>query len=256
MVAVAIAIACLAVLLPAPIAAQPASKDAHDDPAEAAYQEGRRLYDLREWDRAIEKFKAAYELRHDAASLFNIAQAYRLKGDCVEALGFYKTYARNFPDAGNRASVEKFIAELEPCAKQQAQLVKAEPVIAADKTTVQPQPAPPAPADHRVLALGIAAGGGAAVVTSLVVGALARAKWNDALSHCTADRACDEQGLALGDQARTRATIATVVGGIGITVAAAGIVIYMMQPAPREGGVAIAPVATPSQVGIAAIARF
>jgi len=80
-------IVCLAVLAPR-LAAQPAPAPAPDPAGEAAYQEGRRLYDLREWDRAITKFKEAYELRHDAASLFNIAQAYRLKGDCVEALGF------------------------------------------------------------------------------------------------------------------------------------------------------------------------
>ena len=47
--------------------------------ADAAYQEGRRLYDLREWDAAIAKFKEAYRLRPDAQSLYNIAQANRLK---------------------------------------------------------------------------------------------------------------------------------------------------------------------------------
>lgn len=254
---VAITIACVAMLAPAPLMAQRA-KNAPDDPGEAAYQEGRRLYDLREWDRAIERFKTAYELRHDAASLFNIAQAYRLKGDCVEALGFYKTYVRNFPDEENRVYVEKFITDLAACADKQAQAVKtkAEPAPAAGKTVVQPLPAPAPPDGHRKLALGITAAGGAAVAASLVVGALARSKWNAALSHCDADLACDEQGLALGDQARTRATIATVVGGAGITAAAAGIVLYVLQPRRHESGVAIAPIATPSHLGITAMARF
>lgn len=90
------------------------------DQAEQAYREGRRHYDLREWDDAIAQFKIAYRLRSDAASLFNIAQSYRLKGDCVSASSFYKTYRRNFPTAPNLAKVDKFITELEPCAKERS----------------------------------------------------------------------------------------------------------------------------------------
>ncbi|MGE0551668.1 MAG: hypothetical protein AB7O24_21075, partial [Kofleriaceae bacterium] len=55
------------------------------DPADVAYREGRRLYDLREFPQAIERFKEAYRLREDPASLFNIAQSYRLLGDCPNA---------------------------------------------------------------------------------------------------------------------------------------------------------------------------
>ena len=85
------------------------------DPGEDAYAEGRRLYDLQEWDQAIEKFKESYKLRSDGPSLFNIAQAYRLKGDCDSAVRTYKTYKRNFPEAQNIAVVDKLLAELEPC---------------------------------------------------------------------------------------------------------------------------------------------
>jgi hypothetical protein len=59
------------------------------DPAEDAYQRGRSHYDLHEWDQAIAEFKEAYRIRSDAASLFNIAQSYRLKGDCAQAACFY-----------------------------------------------------------------------------------------------------------------------------------------------------------------------
>ena len=88
--------------------------------ADAAYKEGRRFYDLRDWDAAIAKFKEAYKLRATARSLFNIAQSYRLEGNCTEALGFYRTYRRNFPREKNLAKVDAFIAQLEPCAADQA----------------------------------------------------------------------------------------------------------------------------------------
>src|SRR5688572_7669081 len=86
-------------------------------PADAALAEGRRLYDLQEWDQAIAKFKEAYRLRADAPALFNIAQSYRLKGDCPQAANFYKTFKRNFPKEKNIDKVEKFISEMEACAK-------------------------------------------------------------------------------------------------------------------------------------------
>lgn len=94
-----------------------AQKPSERAAAEAALAEGRRLYDLQEWEQAIAKFKESYRLRADAPALFNIAQAYRLKGDCAQAAGFYKTYKRNFPKEKNLARVEKFITEMEACAK-------------------------------------------------------------------------------------------------------------------------------------------
>ncbi len=108
------------------------------DPAAAAYLEARRLYDIKEWDQAIAKFKESYRLKPEARSLFNIAQAYRLKGDCVEAVSFYRTFKRNYPTEQTE-KVDKFIVELEPCAKQQS--------AAATRPTVTPVPVtePPKP---------------------------------------------------------------------------------------------------------------
>lgn len=120
-------------------------------PADVAYEEGRRLYDLREWDPAIVKFKEAYRIRPDAKSLFNIAQAFRLKGDCVEATNFYRTYKRNFPKEKNLEKADKFITELEPCARgvkpEPVKPVKVEPVKPAKLEPVKPvQPDPVQPA--------------------------------------------------------------------------------------------------------------
>lgn len=110
------------------------------DPADDAYQRGRAHYDLREWDEAIAAFKEAYKLRPDAPSLFNIAQSYRLKGDCAEAASFYKTYRRNFPNEKNIARVEQFIREMDECAKQQA--TTPAPDAATTGTTQPPPPDP------------------------------------------------------------------------------------------------------------------
>ncbi|MGN6106258.1 MAG: hypothetical protein ACTHU0_14210 [Kofleriaceae bacterium] len=112
------------------------------DRADDAYQEGRKLYDLREWDAAIAKFKESYKLRPDPRPLFNIAQAYRLKGDCVEAAGSYRTYKRNYPSANNLDKVEKLLAELEPCVKAAETTPKAAPT--PTPSTLAPPPTPKA----------------------------------------------------------------------------------------------------------------
>lgn len=85
------------------------------DPADDAYQQGRRYYDVQDWDAAITSFTEAYKLKPEARSLFNIAQSYRRKGDCTNALSFYRTYKRNYPTAENIAMVDRFITELDPC---------------------------------------------------------------------------------------------------------------------------------------------
>lgn len=140
----------LAALAPA------AHADPEPDPArpgDQQYLEGKRHYDLQEWDEAIARFKEAYRLRADPASLFNIAQAYRLKGDCQNAIATYKAYARNFPTADNLPKVEKFIADLEAtCPKEAAPpVVTPPPATTAPATTTPPAPArqpPPPPIDR------------------------------------------------------------------------------------------------------------
>ena len=97
-------------------AARAGAQEPDDDRRAAAkehYAKGNTAYDLREYDRAIEEFKRAYELAPAPGLLYNIAQAYRLKGDAAEALSFYRQYLQKDPAAKNRADVEKRIAELE-----------------------------------------------------------------------------------------------------------------------------------------------
>jgi tetratricopeptide (TPR) repeat protein len=79
--------------------AQPAPGQPYDkEHAKALYAEGLRHYNVAEYDQAIESFKSSYLVSGDARLLFNVAQAYRLKGDCEQALRFYKNFQRENPD--------------------------------------------------------------------------------------------------------------------------------------------------------------
>jgi len=91
-----VAALAIAMATAAPAAAQPAGGE---EQARVLYAEGRRHYDLAEWDQAIASFKEAYTAYAEPLFLFNIAQAYRQKGDCAGARTFYKSYLRNATDA-------------------------------------------------------------------------------------------------------------------------------------------------------------
>jgi len=97
--------------------------------ARALYERGIRHYNLFEYDQAIEAFKEGYKLSGIPAFLFNIAQSYRLKGDCVQALLFYRNYLRSHPDAENRKIAEEKMAAMEECVRK----AEAEKARAAEK---------------------------------------------------------------------------------------------------------------------------
>jgi hypothetical protein len=122
---------------PAQEAKEQKEKQAYD-----LYQEGITNYNLGEFDKAIEKFKAAYALTGAPGLLFNVAQAYRLKKDYDQALYFYKTYLRLDPDAPNKADVDARVAEMERMIQEQKNLDKAKPVgtIPPGGTGVPDQP--------------------------------------------------------------------------------------------------------------------
>jgi tetratricopeptide (TPR) repeat protein len=94
--------------------------------AEALHAQGMKYYDLAQFDRAIEAFKAAYDLSPAPALLFNIAQAYRKlgPGSCSQAIYFYRAFLRLDPNAKNRPAAEARISELETCAQDEERIQK------------------------------------------------------------------------------------------------------------------------------------
>src|SRR5262249_54432332 len=70
------------------------------------YERGTTLYDLGKYIDAAHEYEAAFNLKSDAALLFNLGQAYRLGGDIASAVRAYRAYLRRLPDAPNRNEVE------------------------------------------------------------------------------------------------------------------------------------------------------
>jgi len=118
-------------------------------------------------------------------------------------------------------------------------------------TTTKPAPVlAPAPerSHRRTYAIATMGAGGAALVTGVVFGALARSKWNAAKAICGGSTTCATQDEAdaagkLGAQAHTRATISTVVSIAGGVIAGAGVLLYVTKSDGREVEVSALPAA-------------
>ncbi|MGE0549067.1 MAG: tol-pal system YbgF family protein [Kofleriaceae bacterium] len=227
------------------------------DPAAAALDEGRRLYDLREWDLAIAKFKEAYRLRPEPASLFNIAQSYRLKGDCIEAINFYRTYKRKFPKEKNIARVDQLIAELEPCPAAKPVPAKPEPVPprpTPSRPPATPPATPPAPLTaqpiavqpsqptrhpgrtQRIIGISAAGVGAAGVIGSVVFALKARSIARDVEDGPAWDPKLDDRG-------KSAATNAKILGAVGGALVVGGTVLYILgrRTAAEQPPIAIVP---------------
>lgn len=218
-----------------------ASAQAPDRDADAAYQEGRRLYDLREWDAAIAKFKEAYKLRPDAPSLFNIAQSNRLKGDCVEALSFYKTYRRNFSREKNIAKVEKFIVDMEACVKAMPAkpvepvkpvepagptelTVKTDPTIPPPTRIPPPPPARDPGKGKRVAGLVVGGVGVVSLGASAFFGLRARGASKDAQNAMPGET----WNPAIETRGEIAARNSKIALGAGVALVGTGVVLYLV----------------------------
>jgi tetratricopeptide (TPR) repeat protein len=110
--------------------------------AQQIFNEGELLYNVREFDQALKKYKEAYLLSAAPELLFNIGQCYRNIGQYQEAIGSYRSFLRARPESPNRAQVEQLITDLEAKLKESP---TAEPKTKATAPTAPKQTLSPVP---------------------------------------------------------------------------------------------------------------
>src|SRR5688572_11504167 len=76
---------------------------------------GRTAHDQGDYTRAIAAFKEAYVMAPAPALLFNLAQAYRLQGNCDDAALMYRRYISSRPAPEGRALAEEHLQTMERC---------------------------------------------------------------------------------------------------------------------------------------------
>jgi tetratricopeptide (TPR) repeat protein len=81
--------------------------------AKALYELGTAAYNHGDFDEAIAAFTRAHDLDPAPILLFNIAQAWRKKGENGKALFFYRQYVEADPKGENRDRAQEHIRQLE-----------------------------------------------------------------------------------------------------------------------------------------------
>lgn len=109
--------------------------------AKELYDKATVHFRLGQFHDAAAAYQRVYELHHDPALLYNIAQSYRLANDPEKSLFFYKSYLSSVPDAANRDEVASRIAELERVVAEQKKAKERPPNDIAQP----PKPVPSAP---------------------------------------------------------------------------------------------------------------
>lgn len=92
--------------------------------------EAKLRFDARDYVGAIAGYGAAYRHHPSPGLLFNLAQAYRLRGDCAAATLTYHQYLRAEPGSPYRDVVETHLEALAPCAYDRT--------LAASRTAASP----------------------------------------------------------------------------------------------------------------------
>ena len=103
--------------------------------SDAAYREGVRLYEAKQYLAAAAKFEAAYAAEPDPAVLFNIAQAYRLGHACAQASRFYHRFLDAVPAPPEPEKLQRYIDDMDACAKREAEV--AQPRVIHDTRVVE-----------------------------------------------------------------------------------------------------------------------
>jgi hypothetical protein len=227
-------------------------KVAGDPEARQLYEQGQRSFDAGDYADAITKFRASYQRSGAPGLLYNLAQAHRLKGDCVQALALYRRFLATSPTGKSRERAEARIAEIQPCAGDQAaRSPTADP--APDGTKAAPASTAPVAnppefisvrdishgktpsAGHPRAPMALTIGGAVVTAAGAVAGLVAWRKVHGIEADAAAQRSQDETNFGF----RNYEIAGYVLGGVGLAAVATGVVLSLGHASPEEGRVSI-----------------
>jgi hypothetical protein len=196
---------------------------------------GRQLQRDGKFADALEAYKAAYVLAPSPGLLFNLAQAYRLNGDCDDAAWMYRRFLDTDPRDDLRNLVNDHLAKLQACMHVGFRTRIEVPAVPSGTDRAMPsQPArvvdavaEPSNAGQREQEIGTYAmiGGGAALAVAVGFAIEAHSASNDvADAYHGGARAPDVRSI--DDRGQRDATIATVAGITGGAALITGAVLY------------------------------
>jgi tetratricopeptide (TPR) repeat protein len=197
--------------------------------------QGRAAHDAGDYSAAIAAFTRAYVIAPSPALLFNLAQAYRLQGNCDDAALMYRRFLATNPGPEQRALAEAHLASVERCLHKLALHIPVE--IASGRPIAAPAAQPSAtaidaPVSHRArieqgIGLGLAIGGGVSLAIAAYYAVQAHEAENDV--DAAFARGGPWSDIAPADaRGKSAATTAKWFGAGGALGLAGGIVTYLI----------------------------
>ena len=226
--------------------------------ARALAERGRASHDAGDYAAAIAAFTQAYVMAPSPALLFNLAQAYRLQGDCDDAALMYRRYLATNPSPEGRALAEMHLASVERCIHMLSLHI---PVESPSGRIVAPAPreklaaALVAPAPSRKAAIekdvgiGLAIGGSVAIAAAAYYAVVAHNAAND-VAEAYAKGAKWKDVAATDERGKTASSRAKLLGAGGAIGIAGGIVTYLIGQHTESAPVTVATTRQGVEVGM------
>ena len=212
---------------------------------------GRAFHEAGLYEKAIAAFEHAYVIAPSPGLLFDLAQSYRLSGDCADAAWMYRRYLASDPAPERRAIAEEHLADVAHCGRTVA--LEGPPEAAAKPPAPRPAPVtrpvaasvvatvPPAPSRLRQTAAWIGVSGGVVLVGAAYFALDAHAA-SDQVSAAFAHGGNGADVARLDARGRRSATLATVLGaGGGLAVAGAAALYFIAGHSAPARHVVLAP---------------
>jgi tetratricopeptide (TPR) repeat protein len=214
--------------------------------ARALADRGRAFHDAGEYDKAIAAFTQAYAMAPSPALLFNLAQAYRLQGNCDTAALMYRRYLASNANPEGRALAEAHLANVERCVRKLALHIPTEPppdnlVLPApdELTTTTARPSRTARIEKDI-GIGLGVGGGIALAVATYYAVQAHDAESD-VAAAYAKGAKWKDIAPLDARGKSAASTARIFGAGGALGVASGVAMYLIGRHTERPPVAVAP---------------
>jgi hypothetical protein len=227
--------------------------------AQPHLERGLRHFEAKDYGRALEEFRAAYDIDPQPALLYTIAQTTRLSGDCRRAIRFYEAFLRTAPSERQalaaRQNIERCTADLKrsPPPSPETQPASAPALV------VGPAPPPPPPAPRPSWRSNRAAHG--LVLSGVVVAAAGAALWGIGQARITSANGATDYGtfVARRGEAANAATLRAVgiaATSAGAALVVAGVLTYALRGRRQAERASLAPLVGPGTAVLVLVAPW
>jgi tetratricopeptide (TPR) repeat protein len=232
---------CLSIAVAVALTSTVAAGEPIPEKAKSLAQQGRAFHDKGDYPRAVAAFKEAYVIAPSPALLFNLAQAYRLQGNCEDAAMMYRRYLGTYPPPDGKALAEGHLETVDRCVSKRGLNIQMDESAAYLNVRNPPQDlgvvdAPPSSQQRdnsssgtlkKRIGIGFAIGGGIAIVGATYYGIRAYSAGQE-VERLSAEGAKAKDIQAADERGTSSARNAKILGITGAIAATTGVALYII----------------------------